>query len=290
MVADLFDPVLLELRELYGATPSLRQRLHLLAERFRIGRALREAGLVLVAFAKQRELYRSTRAPMIEVPFGAESEEPLAPPAQLHPGPSIHDPEADRTLIVWGGGTWEWLDPGTAVDAVMAANAMGTPCRLLFLGRSRPNSQSGARIREDRLDALLRRGAPWVAANAEWTRYDERLVWLRRARIAIMLHRPTPEAAYSIRTRLFDALAAGIPVITTEKGFAAELVRAEGLGLVVPPGDVEAVRQAITRMMTDDVFHAACVSALARVRTRFAWPVVTAPLIEALTQWQKQES
>ena len=104
-----------------------------------------------------------------------------------------------------------------------------------------------------------------------------------------MLHRPTPEAEYSIRTRLFDALAAGVPVITTEKGFAADLVKAERLGVVVPPGDVEAVRDAMVRLLTDDVFHAACVSALTRVRTRFAWPVVTAPLIDVLSQWQKQK-
>ena len=291
MVADLFDPVLLELRELYGASPAPRQRLHLLAERFRIQRALRQADLLLVASSKQRELYETALAPMIEIPFGAESEEPLDVARQIAsaPTPSGLDFESGRDLIIWGGGTWEWLDPATAVEAVMAANAMGTHCRLLFLGRSRPNAQAGDGRREDRLDALVRRGAPYVTANAEWTPYVERLSWLRKARVAIMLHRPTPEAAYSIRTRLFDALAAGVPVITTEKGFAAELVAAEGLGVVVPPNDVDAVRDAIIRLLTDDVFHAACVSGLARVRTRFAWPVVTAPLVEVLTQWQKQE-
>src|SRR5712692_5555274 len=32
IVYDLFDPLVLELRELYGAAPSLRQRIHLMAE------------------------------------------------------------------------------------------------------------------------------------------------------------------------------------------------------------------------------------------------------------------
>ena len=281
MIADLFDPVLLELRELYGASPSMRQRVHMLAEQYRIRRAMREAGLILIASEKQRELYGDARVPMIEVPFGAEQDSRRAParPSKMDGG----------DLIVWGGGIWAWLDPQTAVDAVVAANAQGTSCRLLFLGRSRPNARSGDGVREDRLDALVKRGAPHVTANADWIPYTERLAWLRQARIAIMLHRPTPEAAYSIRTRLFDAIAAGVPVITTERGFAAELVAAEGLGVVVPPGDVDAVREAIVKLMTDDVFHAACVSALAQARTRFAWPVVTAPLIDELSQWQKQE-
>ena len=102
----------------------------------------------------------------------------------------------------------------------------------------------------------------------------------------MMLHRSTAEARYSIRTRLFDAIAAATPVITTEEGFAAELVAQHGVGLVVPPSDVGAVAAAITRLLRDDAFHAACVSNLERVRPQFAWPVVVQPLVERLNQWK----
>ena len=67
-----------------------------------------------------------------------------------------------------------------------------------------------------------------------------------------MLHRPTAEAVYSIRTRLFDAIAAGVPVITTEEGYAAELVRRERLGLVVPRLDRSAVVAAIRRLLQEE--------------------------------------
>lgn len=273
VVYDLFDPVLLELREMYGRTPSVRQRVHLEAERWRVRRALASGDLLMVAFAKQRELYRRTRAPIIEVPFGAE-------------GMAARGKRDD--LILWGGGAWEWLDPKTAVDAVIAVNQAGVACKLLFLGRSRPNRHTIERRREDRLDQLIRHGAPYVAANPEWVPYGERLAWLRRSKIAIMLHRPTAEAAHSIRTRLFDAIAAEVPIITTEEGFAAELVAAEGLGVVVPPGDSGAVADAVIRLLRDDNLFARCVSNLARIRPRFAWDVVTRPLIDALTEWQKQ--
>jgi glycosyltransferase involved in cell wall biosynthesis len=102
----------------------------------------------------------------------------------------------------------------------------------------------------------------------------------------MMLHRPTAEARYSIRTRLFDAIGAAVPVIATEEGFAAELVAREGLGIVVPPGDVAAVADAIRRLLTDDALHATCVSNLERIRPRFAWPEVTRPLVEAVSRWQ----
>ncbi|MEK6375120.1 MAG: glycosyltransferase [Acidobacteriota bacterium] len=280
VVYDLFDPVMLELREMYGRTPSVRQRVHLEAERWRIRRALASGDLLMVAFARQREMYRRARAPFIEVPFGAETLTPASP--------SLSRSAGEGDVVLWGGGTWEWLDPKTAVDAVIAVNQAGVACKLLFLGRSRPNRHMIERRREDRLDQLLRHGAPYVEANPEWVPYGERLSWLRRSKIAIMLHRPTAEAAHSIRTRLFDAIAAEVPIITTEEGFAAELVAAEGLGVVVPPGDSGAVADAVIRLLRDDGLFARCVSNLARVRPRFAWDVVTRPLIDALTEWQKQ--
>lgn len=276
IVYDLFDPVILELREMYGRKPSMRQRIHLQAEQWRIRRALTDGDLLMVAFAKQRELYKNAGAPIIEVPFGADAR------------PTTNN-EQRTNVILWGGGTWEWLDPRTAVEAVIAVNQAGVACKLLFLGRSRPNRHLIERRREDRLDQLLRHGAPYVEANPEWIPYRDRLSWLRRSKIAIMLHRPTAEAAYSIRTRLFDAIAAEVPIITTEEGFAAELVAAEGLGMVVPPGDSGAVADAIIRLLRDDALFDRCVSNLARIRPRFAWDAVTRPLIDVLIQWQKQD-
>ncbi len=279
IIYDLFDPNVLELRELYGNAPSIRQRVHLAAEWSRLTYALRHADLLMCAAAKQREFYQqlqSSDTPWIEVPFGVDLEE------------TAGCPKPQDNVIVWGGGLWEWLDPGLAVDAVLRLNREGLRCRLLFLGRARPNPHAVDRRREDRFDALLARGNGVVAANQEWVPYRERLSWLRSGKVAIMLHRPTVEAVYSIRTRLFDAIAAGVPVVATERGFAAELVAREKLGIVVPAGDEEAVTQAIRRLLTDDAFHAACVANLVRMRSRFAWDVVARPLIGAVSEWQKQ--
>jgi glycosyltransferase involved in cell wall biosynthesis len=276
IVFDLFDPTVLELRELYGTWPSLRQRIHLAAEWWRLSEALMVADLLMCAAPRQRRFYQSLQsgdANWIEVPFGID-------PAEIS---SCAKPPSN--LIIWGGGVWEWLDPKTAVDAVLALNHDGLDCNLLFLGRTRPNRDLVDRRRADRFDRLLERGGSHVSAHADWVPYAERLSWLRSSKVAIMLHRPTAEAEFAIRTRLFDAIAAGIPVIATEKGFAAELVATEGLGIVVPPEDVRAVAEAIRRLLTDDVFHSACVMNLERVRPRYAWEVVTRPLADAVTQW-----
>lgn len=278
LVADLFDPTVLELRELYGTHPSLRQRIHVAAEWWRLAESLMRADLLVSAALRQREFYgalQSSDAPWIDVPFGID-------PAEVSACAKPQD-----NLLIWGGGVWEWLDPATAIDAVLQLNAEGLRCRMLFLGRTRPNRDLIDRRREDRFARLLAQGQGFVSANDEWVPYRQRLAWLRSGKITIMLHRATPEAEYSIRTRLFDSIAAGVPVIATDKGFAAELVAREGLGIVVPPGDVGAVVSATRRLLGDDVLHASCVSNLERLRSEFAWERVTRPLTSAIERWQQ---
>ncbi|HEY0142558.1 MAG TPA: glycosyltransferase [Thermoanaerobaculia bacterium] len=275
---DLFDPTVLELRELYGSSPSPRQRIHLAAEWWRLSEALMRADLLVCAARKQRQFYemlQSNDARWIEVPFGID----------LADAKACAKPQDN--VVVWGGGVWEWLDPATAIDAVLRVNRDGVRCRLLFLGRARPNRNLIDRRRESRFDDLLARGGGFVSANAEWIPFSQRLAWLRAGKIAIMLHRRTAEADYSIRTRLFDAIAAGIPVVATEGGFAADLVAQEGLGFSVPPGDTAAVAEAIRRLLTDDALYAGCVQNLGRIRPRFAWESVTQPLVDAVLEWLK---
>jgi glycosyltransferase involved in cell wall biosynthesis len=288
-IADLFDPQVLELRELYGNAPNPRQRIHLAAEWWRLTRALKRAHLLIAATKQQRRFYdqlKTTDTEWLEIPFGVEQ----VPDSALSTQHSALDSGQDSGLVIWGGGTWEWLDPAIAVEAILKLNREGTPAHLLFLGRSRPNRELVDRRRENRFDQLLARGGEVVSANDEWVPYRERLSWLRRGKAAIMLHRPTAEAACSIRTRLFDAIAAAVPVIATREGFAAELVEREGLGIVVPPSDVDAVARAVRCLLRDDEFHAECVRNLKRIQPRFAWDVVTKPLVEAVSKWQKRES
>jgi glycosyltransferase involved in cell wall biosynthesis len=280
IIFDLFDPTVLELRELYGNAPSIRQRVHVAAEWARLSEALMTADLLVCATGSQRKFYQrlqSNDASWIQVPFGLD----------LADSKVCAKPQDN--VVVWGGGVWEWLDPATAIEAILRVNADGVRCKLLFLGTTRPNRSLLDRRRDDRFRLLLERGGPHVSANSDWVPYRERLSWLRSGKIAIMLHRPTGEAEYSIRTRLFDAMAAGIPVIATRGGFAADLVEREGLGLVVPPADVEAVAEAIKKLLLDDVLYARSVVNLERVRPVFAWDVVTRPLIEAVSTWLKQQ-
>jgi glycosyltransferase involved in cell wall biosynthesis len=286
-IFDLFDPVVLELDELYRERPSPRQRVHRRLEWSRLERALREGDLLIAATPRQRDFYigvaRSAgRLPAgwldrwIVVPFGVE---PM--PAEWE-----SEPKSEPPVILWSGGVWEWLDPELAVRAVEELNRGGVRCELHFLGRNRP-SASDAPARQERLEAIVAAAPEFVRWHDDWVPYDERWSDLARAKLSIMLHRRTLESEFSIRTRLFDSIAAALPVVTTAGGYAAELVEEHGLGQTVPPGDLEALVTALRDFLKDDELRSRSVDRMRSLRARLGWEVVSEPLMQAVKIWQK---
>jgi glycosyltransferase involved in cell wall biosynthesis len=76
---------------------------------------------------------------------------------------------------------------------------------------------------------------------------------------------------------LIEAMAAGLPCVTTEAGSAGELVRECGAGLSVPIGDVEALAGAITQLANDPARRLAFGSAGQRnVLGRYGLPAFAA--------------
>jgi glycosyltransferase involved in cell wall biosynthesis len=279
-IYDLFDPVVLELPAVYAERHGLRGRAHQWIEWRRLGAALREADVLVCATEAQLAFYAGVHlgsgaaaepwmSRWVTVPFGVEERDPESDgaPVDLGEGP----------VAIWGGGMWPWLDPESAVEAVRRVRARGTELRLLVLGGARPNADveraAGQRVPAHD-DAIVQ--------NPDWAPYRERARWLRASRVAIMLHKESLEARFAIRTRLFDAIWCGVPIVASAGGFAAELVEREGLGVVVAVGDVDAAAGALERLVTDDGFHATCVRNLERIRPRFAWSEVVRPLAERI--------
>jgi glycosyltransferase involved in cell wall biosynthesis len=300
LVADAYDPVLFEVLELAsGASPDRAERLAADAL-LRMTAPLAVADVVLCASERQRHLLLGMLAALgrinpdthrddpelarlVEVvPFGLPSTPPDA--GGRHP---LRAPEGpfgpDDVVLLWGGGLYDWLDPVTLVEAV--ARIDDPAIKACFLAGRHPTPavpEMATRKRTvDRAEALGLTGgdAPRVWFADQWVPYDERAAWLLDADLSVSLHRPGLEATFAYRTRLLDAVWAGLPVVCTAGDTLADQVAADGLGAVVPPGDPQALAEAVVRLREPRCYAAARL-ALASLAPASTWERVAQPLVE----------
>lgn len=78
----------------------------------------------------------------------------------------------------------------------------------------------------------------------------------------------------TVPLKLLEYMAAGLPVVASDIGFIAEIVRASGCGLLAPPGDAWAHAAALTGLLTDaERAREMGEAGRAAVRTRYTWAV-----------------
>lgn len=81
---------------------------------------------------------------------------------------------------------------------------------------------------------------------------DKVFAWLRMSFCSLLVFRNTPTLATSSPNKLFDSLAAGVPVIQNTPGWIKDLLDREECGLSTPPGDAEAMARAILTLARDE--------------------------------------
>lgn len=182
-------------------------------------------------------------------------------------------------LIIWSGGLWDWLDPLTLIRA-MAQLAQSHPqLKLYFLGTRHPNPQVSGMEMPDKAIRLSQELGLYnrTIFFGDWAPYEQRGLYLAESDLAVVSHHAHIETHFSFRTRVLDCIWAGLPLIITEGDAMAELVRSEGLGYTVPPGDVQAMAEAIERLLSEPVPDRFA-NAFERVRQQFTWDQVIQPL------------
>jgi GT2 family glycosyltransferase/glycosyltransferase involved in cell wall biosynthesis len=214
-------------------------------------------------------------------PFGLSDQDPVHERDVLkgvHPGIGRND-----KLLIWGGGLYNWFDPGTLIRAVAALDERHGDVRLFFLGTKHPHpgvpemsivSESRALAAE--LGALNRS----VFFSDSWVEFADRQNYLLEADIGVSTHFDHIETTFSFRTRILDYLWAGLPMVVTEGDTFADLVAAEGMGAAVPARDVTALTDALERLLYDAEATAAARANVERVRERFLWKNTLRPLVE----------
>jgi glycosyltransferase involved in cell wall biosynthesis len=299
LVVDVYDPFHLELLEQARDEGEQRRRDIVHNAVVVLNDQLRRGDFFLCASEKQRDLWIGSLAALGRVntgtydgdetlrkliavaPFGLDA----SPPARTGPGVKgvVDGIGPEDKLLLWGGGIYNWFDPLTLIRAVEVLSRERDDVRLFFMGLAHPNPRvprMRMAVAAERLAAELGLLGRSVFFNQGWVPYAERANVLLDADLGVSTHLDHVETAYSFRTRLLDCLWAGLPQVATRGDSLAELIDAEGLGLTVPPGDVEALAAAIGRLLDEPALAADARAAARRVAADFTWATVLAPLLE----------
>lgn len=307
VVADAYDPVLFEVLVGFADTPEPRRTELAAGATASMCEPLRWADMVLCASASQRHLLLGVlaaqgrlgpaaydadpglRTAVAEVPFGLPPDPPDT--GGLHP---LRGPDGpfgpDDTIVVWGGGLWDWLDPLTLIEA--AARLGDTRLKVFFMAGAHPTPSVPTMAMVDRARQLAvaldlcdpdgspgGRTGPAVAFADAWIGYRQRAAYLCDADIGATLAPDHVETTFAYRTRMLDYLWTSLPVLCSAGDDLATLVEAQGLGVVVPSGDVGACAAALQRLADPD-WYALCRSQVAHAASAMTWPAVTGPLRE----------
>jgi glycosyltransferase involved in cell wall biosynthesis len=202
------------------------------------------------------------------VPFGVTRD--LAPPRPYLP------PRSPRERRILFGALYDWYDPWPLLEAV---ERLGRHAWRVFFVRT-PNAATTPQRVWTSVEAWCRRRGWWqeTVQPLDWVAEDRRYDLLRDMDVLAALHRPGLETSFAVRTRFLEAFAAGCPVVATDGGVVAGLMREHGAGWVVPPGDVDAVARALVEAV-EPGRNAARVEAGRALAARFDWERVLEPLV-----------
>ncbi|UCR90338.1 glycosyltransferase [Mycetocola spongiae] len=215
------------------------------------------------------------------VPFGLSS----VPPKHERPvlkgvWPGIG---VDDKVLLWSGGLYNWFDPENLIRAVGKLAQTRPNVRLFFQGTKHPHPgvpEMAIVARSRALATELGILDVNVFFNSSWVDYADRQNYLTEADAGVSTHFSHIETTFSFRTRILDYLWADLPMVVTEGDHFAELVERRELGVSVPAEDVEALTEALERVLFNDDFAQKARKNVAEVASEYRWENVLAPLTD----------
>jgi glycosyltransferase involved in cell wall biosynthesis len=246
-----------------------RQRRKLAALVQREGRVYRGADRLLALTAALahdiRQTYADAGAAAV-VPDAVDLE--LARRALAEPHAGAAQPP---TLLYLGS-----LHPWKGVDSLVRMMALLPQARLRIVGGG------AARIAElQRLAAACgvsdRVQLPGAVAPLE------RFRAIRPAAVCILPLTPTSIGSrYTSPLKLFEYMAMGKPIVASDVPALREVLRDGEHALLVPPGDIEALAQAVRRLLADAALAQALGRAAAALAQRYSWQARADRILAAL--------
>lgn len=163
------------------------------------------------------------------------------------PAPRPFTPRTGRNILF--GGVYDWYDPIVAIDAVAIARRTLPGATLTFTMHPNPDITPQGRLAEAIAYARTR-GHDFVRFEP-WAPYADRAAFFERFGMALITFPRSLETDLSMRTRVYDYLWCGLPIVSSPAPGTDEILQRYGAGVVVPDETPDAYAAAIVGADTE---------------------------------------
>ena len=147
---------------------------------------------------------------------------------------------ADEALVGFVGSLRPWHDVSALIEAIARLRRHGTSVKLVVVGDGPQRGELTEQTSRAGLDAVFTGAVAHEQVPAHLAALD----------VAVVPYAPS-ERFYFSPLKLVEYLAAGVPVVAADIGDLGHCVRSGKTGWLYPPGDVDALAEAIRAAIDD---------------------------------------
>ena len=198
-------------------------------------------------------------------------------PFGVHPPRDVAPRNLDAPEILFGG-IYDWYDPIAAIEAVAIARQSLPGVTLTFTTHPNPEITPQGKLAEAMAHVETRgydfvRFEPWVA-------YERRAEFFDRFALALLTFPRSLETALSMRTRVYDYLWCGLPIVTSSAPGTDEILERYGAGSVISGDAPDAFASEILSFLRDRARYERMVRGTQQFVHDHQWPRTLEPLRE----------
>ncbi len=248
-VVDLYDPFIIENLHYYASRGS-EVFTH---DHATLVNSLLRGDFFLCASHAQRLFYAGMLLALGRVnPLTFESDPALQSTIAIAPfgvPPLRERKPADEPRVLFGG-IYDWYDPIVAIDAIAMARESLPRISLTFTRHPNPALTPQGKTAEA-MQYVKRRGFEPFIRFEPWFAYERRAEFFDRFALALLTFPQSLETELSMRTRLYDYLWGGLPIVSSPAPGTDPILQHYGCGIVVESSSPRAFADAVLRAIAD---------------------------------------
>jgi glycosyltransferase involved in cell wall biosynthesis len=181
--------------------------------------------------------------------------------------PPRQRPAAAEPRVLFGG-IYDWYDPILAIDAIALARESLPSVSLTFNKHPNPSITPQGKTAEA-MEYVKRKRYEAFIRFEPWFEYERRGEFFDRFAIALLTFPQSLETELSMRTRVYDFLWAGLPIVSSAAPGTDELLARYGCGVTVDSNSPRAFADAVLQTFAK---QAALRTATQRFVAEHQWP------------------